>query len=265
MTHAGMSYVPTMKDTSCDNRDTSSFTNEGFMADNPAGGSKQAVAPFRGPRNTSSVYSSSSSTSFNSSGELQYVDPDGGEPVIDDFYESQTQQQQQQPQQQPDSKNLSISATALHEQQQQETTARSPQGEHDKNQEMQESQARNAFSQRRNPDPEEDESMAVDSKRSGDEAPSSQEDTSRETEPLDPPNFYHRDMEFEVQLLSLRNKRVLMARLNEVVPRGRLSMVRPNELLLKSADAIPHHRSHFHLLLSLNDSSDQFEPERFRT
>jgi len=222
-----MSYVPTMKNTtSRDKGDTSTFTNEGAMDDDdPVVRNKQAVAAFRGPRNTSSVYSSSSSTSFNSSGELQYVDPDGGEPVTDEYYHSQTQQQQQL----SERKDLSSSATALHQQQQQqqqeEETVRSPEAEHCNHQER-ESQGRNAFSRRRNPEPEEDDTMAVDSKCSGDKAPSSHERILQELDPPDPPNFYQRDMEFEVQLLSLRNKRVLIARLNEVVPRGRLSMVR---------------------------------------
>jgi hypothetical protein len=42
---------------------------------------------------------------------------------------------------------------------------------------------------------------------------------------LDAANTYHRDMDFEVTLLRHRNKRVLMSRLQEVSPRGRLSLV----------------------------------------
>lgn len=39
-------------------------------------------------------------------------------------------------------------------------------------------------------------------------------------------NTYMRDVDFEVALLTQRNKRVLLSRLQEVAPRGRLSLVR---------------------------------------
>jgi hypothetical protein len=47
---------------------------------------------------------------------------------------------------------------------------------------------------------------------------------------LEAANTYRRDMDFEVTLLRHRNKRVLMSRLQEVSPRGRLSLVRNRSL-----------------------------------
>jgi hypothetical protein len=45
-------------------------------------------------------------------------------------------------------------------------------------------------------------------------------------ETIDSPFMYHRRMEFEAALLSQRNKELLLSKLVEVAPRGRLSLVR---------------------------------------
>lgn len=55
-------------------------------------------------------------------------------------------------------------------------------------------------------------------------------DTKRPASPqhddVDPPNAYYRDIDFKVAQQSERNKRVLLSRLCEAAPRGRLSLVR---------------------------------------
>lgn len=43
---------------------------------------------------------------------------------------------------------------------------------------------------------------------------------------VDTPFMYHRRMEFEAAMLSQRNKELLLSKLVEVAPRGRLSLVR---------------------------------------
>ena len=219
MTYAGMSYVPTMKDTSRVNDDSSTFTNVGALEGGQSaatGNHKHDILTAR-PRNSSSVYSSSSSTSFNSLGELQYVDPDGGELVSEEYHQTPHEQFAER-------NGMTRSRTALHQQQQ--APLDSLVTENNAIQRS-ESNAGGAFSRRRNPGPEEDEDKMSDLRSASDSRSSPpQERIRQEVDPPDPPNFYHRDMEFEVQLLSLRNKRVLLARLSEVVPRGRLSLVR---------------------------------------
>lgn len=54
----------------------------------------------------------------------------------------------------------------------------------------------------------------------------SRKSASPQNEDVVAPNTFRRDMDFEVALLSQRNKRVLISRLEEVLPRGRLSLVR---------------------------------------
>jgi hypothetical protein len=43
---------------------------------------------------------------------------------------------------------------------------------------------------------------------------------------IDTPSMYHRRMEFEAAMISQRNKELLLCKLVEVAPRGRLSLVR---------------------------------------
>jgi hypothetical protein len=54
----------------------------------------------------------------------------------------------------------------------------------------------------------------------------SEGDASPLEDDIDPPNSYHRDMEIEAARLLQRNKRVLISRLSETSPRGKLSLVR---------------------------------------
>ena len=222
MVYAGMSCEPTMKDTSSVNDDTSTFTNVGEMEVDHNGvptRPKHNVMSIR-PRN-SSVYSSSSSASCSSSGELQYVDPEGGEPAYDEYH--QTHHCNDNDEVHVGVRRATSSrGIALHEQQQ-EAADRFGTDDY----QHQETKSSGTFSRRRNPEVEEDEERMADSRRGAAARARTNpgEVSVQEVERPDPPNFYHRDMEFEVQLLSLRNKRVLMARLNEVVPRGRLSMV----------------------------------------
>jgi len=159
------------------------------------------------PRFNPPVYSSSSSSSFNSSGEMQYVDPDSGEPFSGDYH---LPQQPMTSSQTPVAEELS--------------------SEDHPDQDSQSS--RRAFARRRNPEPEDERittttsDMQVDTSSNSSNRAATAPASLQPVDPPDPPNFYHRDMDFEVQLISLRNKRVLMARLVEVVPRGRLSLVR---------------------------------------
>lgn len=71
-----------------------------------------------------------------------------------------------------------------------------------------------AFAKRRNSEHEESNSQQ------GDETKSTPQHHGVEA------NTYQRDMDFEVALLTQRNRRVLLSRLQEVAPRGRLSLVR---------------------------------------
>ena len=161
------------------------------------------------PRFNPPVYSSSSSSSFNSSGEMQYVDPDSGEPLSGDHHLPQ----------QP----MTSSQTPV-------TEELSSEDHPDQNSQS----SRRAFARRRNPEPEDERitartttsDMQVDTSANSSQRAATAPTSLQQVDPPDPPNFYHRDMGFEVQLISLRNKRVLMARLVEVVPRGRLSLVR---------------------------------------
>jgi hypothetical protein len=57
----------------------------------------------------------------------------------------------------------------------------------------------------------------------------SEGDASPLEDDVDPPNSYHRDMEIEAARLLQRNKRVLISRLSETSPRGKLSLVRRRE------------------------------------
>ena len=227
------------------------------------------------PRDNSSAYSSSTSSSgsFSSSGELQYVDPDGGEPVSSDDYlpsQAERQSQEQQSQEQHSKDNSQTSVTV-------ESSSETPPPQ----------SSRNTFARRRNPEPE-DEPTKTSNNNDATAATQMETDPSKRTakmqapsqdadRPVDPPNFYHSDMDFEVQLLSLRNKRVLMSRLAEVVPRGRLSMVRfcegnidtgglINCSIIARLTQLPTHtlktRSKSILLAAF--APDQFVPERFR-
>jgi hypothetical protein len=54
----------------------------------------------------------------------------------------------------------------------------------------------------------------------------SEGDASPLEDDIDPPNSYHWDMEIEAARLLQRNKRVLISRLSETSPRGKLSLVR---------------------------------------
>lgn len=56
---------------------------------------------------------------------------------------------------------------------------------------------------------------------------SEQDELDEEESALAPPNTYHMEMELEAARLSQRNKRVLITRLVEASPRGKLSLVRP--------------------------------------
>lgn len=54
-----------------------------------------------------------------------------------------------------------------------------------------------------------------------------------ENETVDTPFMYHQRMEYEAALLSQRNKELLLWKLEEVAPRGRLSLVRLTTLMVE--------------------------------
>lgn len=83
-----------------------------------------------------------------------------------------------------------------------------------------------AFSTSRNPSPlRSDSEQQIDEEITADRE-SKQSASPQHADDVDPVNTYRQDMDFEVALQSQRNKRVLLSRLGEVAPRGRLSIVR---------------------------------------
>lgn len=92
-----------------------------------------------------------------------------------------------------------------------------------------------AFAKRRNPlpeDPAENDVVVREATPStaGDSDSYAKSNSPLHLEPCDDasdtPFMYHRRMEFEAALLSQRNKELLLSKLVEVAPRGRLSLVR---------------------------------------
>lgn len=150
---------------------------------------------------------------------MQYVDPDGGEPVyFEDFNTLSSQQHTQTPFATPQIEQYPSVGDLKSE------VEIPPKGNLERK-----SLVRRASSRRRISEYEDCTVQRIEEEYEQDQS----EETSKlpalqplhDVDPPAEPNFYQYEMEYEVHLQTLRNKRVLMARLTEVMNRGRLSMV----------------------------------------